>query len=124
MLTRNETSVVSRRQRLSGSGTNYHKRASVNSKVQGISDRLKPTIIKQLRSYLGAVIQFNKFIPDLAKICFPFRTLLKKDTHWERKNEHDKTFEQINNEIKPVTILNHFKKDCPLRIICDASKLG
>ena len=50
--------------------------APVNSKVQGISDRLKPTNLKQLRSYLGAVNHFNKFIPNLATICFPFRTLL------------------------------------------------
>ena len=98
--------------------------APVNSKVQGISGRLKPTNLKQLRSYLGAVNQFNKFIPNLATICFPFRTLLKKDTNWEWKNEQEKAFEQVNNEIKKVTELNHFKRDCPLRIICDASKSG
>ena len=55
----------------------------VNSKVQGISDRLKLTNLNQLRSYLGAVNEFNKLIPNLARICFPFRTLLKKDTNWE-----------------------------------------
>ena len=98
--------------------------APVNSKVQGISDRLKPTSLKQLRSYLGAVNQFYNFIPNLATICFPFRTLLKKDTTWEWKNEQEKVFKQVNNEIKKVTELNHFKRDCPLRIICDASKSG
>ena len=98
--------------------------ASINSKVQGISDRLKPTNLKQLRSYLGAVNQLNKFIPNLASICYPFRTFLKKDTNWEWNKEHDKAFEQIKNKIKTVTILNHFKRDCPLRIICDASKAG
>ena len=35
----------------------------IKSKVQGISERLKPTNLKQLRSFLGAVNQFNKFIP-------------------------------------------------------------
>ena len=57
--------------------------APINSKVQGISDRLKPTNLKQLRSYLGAVNQFNKFIPNLASIYSPFRSLLKKNTNWE-----------------------------------------
>ena len=98
--------------------------APVNSKVQGISDRLKPTNLEQLRLYLGAVNQFNKFIPNLATICFPFRTLLKKDTNWEWKNEQEKAFEQVNNEIKKVTELNHFKRDRRIRIICDASKSG
>ena len=52
--------------------------APINNKVQGISERLRPTNLKQLRSFLGAVNQYNKFNPDLAKLCFPFRTLLKK----------------------------------------------
>ena len=80
----------------------------VNSKVQGISDRLKPTNLKQLRSYLGAVNQFNKFIPNLATICFPFRTVLKKDTNWEWKKEQEKAFEQVNNEIKKSNRIKQF----------------
>ena len=45
----------------------------VNTKSQGISERLRPTNLKQLRSFLGAVNQFNKFIPNLALISHPFR---------------------------------------------------
>ena len=52
----------------------------VNSKVQGITEKLRPTNLKEIRSFLGAVNQFNKFIPDLASICFPFRSIFKKDT--------------------------------------------
>ena len=44
----------------------------VNGKVQGISEKLRPTILKELRSFLGAVNQLNKFVPDLASICYPF----------------------------------------------------
>ena len=56
-----------------------HGISSVNSKVQGIAEKLRPTNLKELRSFLGAVNQFNKFILDLATICFPFRSILKKD---------------------------------------------
>ena len=49
-----------------------------NTKSQGISERLRPTNLKQLRSFLGAVNQFNKFIPRLAAITFPFRSILQK----------------------------------------------
>ena len=51
----------------------------VNAKSQGISERLRPTNLKQLRSFLRAVNQFNKFIPNLAAISFPFRSILKRD---------------------------------------------
>ena len=98
--------------------------APINRKVQGISERLRPTNLKQLRSFLGAVNQFNKFIPDLAKLCFPFRTLLKKDNEWNWKEEQENAFVTVNEAIKKATTLNHFKRKCPLRIICDASKSG
>ena len=61
----------------------------VNTKVQGITEKLRPTNLKELRSFLGAVNQFNKFIPDLAVIRSPFRLILKKDTKWNWNNEHE-----------------------------------
>ena len=96
----------------------------VNSKVQGITEKLRPTNLKELRSFLGAVNQFNKFIPDLASICFPFRSILKKDAIWNWSEEHEKTFKRVNEEVKKVAELTHFKRNKPLRIICDASKQG
>ena len=96
----------------------------INTKAQGISDRLRPTNLKQLRSFLGAVNQFNKFIPNLASISFPFRTILKKDAEWTWNIEHENAFVKINDEIKGVVELSHFKRNQEIRIICDASKKG
>ena len=50
----------------------------VNTEVRATTEKLRPANLKELRSFLGAVNQFNKFIPDLASICFPFRSILKK----------------------------------------------
>ena len=96
----------------------------VNSKVQGITEKLRPTNLKELRLFLGAVNQFNKFIPDLASICFPFRSILKKDAEWNWTDEHEKAFENVNKEVRRVANLTHFKRNKPIRIICDASKQG
>ena len=51
----------------------------INGKVQGITERLRPGSLRELRSFLGAVNQLNKFVPDLANICAPFRSILKKE---------------------------------------------
>ena len=51
----------------------------INTKSQGISERLRPTTSEQLRSFLRAVKQFNIFIRSLASISFPFRSNLKKE---------------------------------------------
>ena len=90
----------------------------INTKAQGISDRLRPTNLKHLRSFLGAVNQFNKFIPNLAAIRFPFRTILKKDADWNWNHNHEKAFLKINDEIKKVVELSHFKRNQDIRIIC------
>ena len=60
----------------------------VNTKVQGITDRLRPTNSKELRSCLGAVNQLNKIIPELAVECFPFRNILNKDAEWKWLSDH------------------------------------
>ena len=74
----------------------------INSKVQGLSEKLRPTNSKELRSFLGAVNQFNKFVPDLASIGFPFRSILNKDVVWNWTEEHEKAFNQVNDEVKKV----------------------
>ena len=96
----------------------------VNAKSQGISERLRPTNLKQLRSFLGAVNQFNKIIPKLATIRHPFRTILKKDAEciWDQGDE--KAFVQFINESKKTVELSHFKRNQEIKIICDASKCG
>ena len=96
----------------------------VNSNVQGITEKLRPTNLKELRSFLGAVNQFIKFIPDLASICFPFRSILEKDAIWKWSEEHEKAYKRVNEEVRKVAELTHFKRNKPLRIICDASKQG
>ena len=72
----------------------------VNTKVQGITEKLRPENLKELRSFLGVVNQFNKFIPDLASICFPFRSILKKYASWKWTPEHEMAFSRVNKKVK------------------------
>ena len=93
-----------------------------NTTVQGNTIKLRQTKLKELRSFLGAVNQFNKFIPDLAVLCSLFISILKKDAMWKLHDEDGKVFLKVNSEVKKVAELTHFKRNRPLRIICDASK--
>ena len=96
----------------------------INSKVQAITEKLTPKSLKELRSYLGAVNQLNCFIPNFAQLCHELRPLLKKDQPWKWEEKHDKAIQKVNEKVKQVTEVGHFKRSCPIRIICDASKLG
>ena len=96
----------------------------INSKVQAIPEKLTPKSLKELRSYLGAVNQLNRFIPNLAQLCHELRPLLKKDQPWNWGEKHDKAIQVFNEKVKQVAEVGHFKRSSPIRIICDASKAG
>ena len=43
---------------------------------------------------------------------------------WKWSADHERAFERINNLVKKAVELTHFKRNCTLRVICDASKQG
>ena len=55
----------------------------INGKVQRITERLRPSNLRELRSFLGAVNQLDKYVPELANICAPFRSILKNEAEWK-----------------------------------------
>ena len=89
----------------------------IEEKIQAITDRLRPKNLKDLRSFMGAINQMNRFIPSLPH-------LLRKDAEWKWRTEHENAFSQIEEAIKEITAIKHFQRDAPTRIICDACKEG
>ena len=78
--------------------------------------------LEELGSLLEAVNQMNSFFPKLAQICFPFTPLLKVDTKWTWKGEHDKTFAETHGSIRKTTKVTLFRWKWELWIACDASR--
>ena len=96
----------------------------INTKVQVITEKMKPKNLKDLRSYLGAVNQINRFIRSLVQLCHPLQPLLRKDQQWKWEETHDKAFNEINKQVQKITEVGHFKRSSPITITCDASKAG
>ena len=80
--------------------------------MQGITEKLRPTNLKELRSFLGAVNQFHNFVHDLAAICFPFRSILKTDAAWNWSNDHENAFQKVNEEVKKVAEISNEINRC------------
>ena len=49
-------------------------------KLQAIEEAPAPEDVNQLRSFLGLLNYYGKFIPNLASIIQPLNALLRKDT--------------------------------------------
>ena len=53
------------------------------AKATAIATMKPPTIVKELKSFLGKVSYIQRFIPSLASITFAFTKLLKKGQGFE-----------------------------------------
>ena len=44
----------------------------------------------------------NRFIPNLAQLCFELGPLLKKDKPWSWDESHEEAFKEINKQVQKV----------------------
>ena len=61
----------------------------LESKLENIQKQTKPDALRKLRSLNGAAHQISKYIKDLARICHPFRTILKKENKFIWTTVHE-----------------------------------
>jgi hypothetical protein len=94
------------------------------SKTKAILDMPKPTNLSQLRSFLGMVNHYAKFIPNLSNRLSPFYLLLKKDCPWKWTLSCDKAFKNIKQFLISPLVLTHYDPTIPLVLAADASNSG
>ena len=93
-------------------------------KVDAILRMPPPTDVTSLRSFLGSVQFYNKFLPNLATTTEPLYRLTKKEIQWKRGAEEQATFQSLNNMLCADTVLAHFDPSLPVGVSCDASEVG
>ena len=95
-------------------------------KTDAIFQLENPKTLKQLRSFMGSIHHLIKFIPNLATLSAPIRSLLastsKKKLEWNDK--HSTAFKNIKNAIQNIIEQKHFNINNETRVKCDASKEG
>ena len=55
--------------------------------------------ISELRSYLGLVNYYGKFMPNLSQMLEPLNTLLKKGARWTWGKEQQEAFDQTKSQL-------------------------
>ena len=99
-------------------------------KVEAMTKLPMPSNVSQLRSLLGALSYYRKFLPQMSTVTRPLNTLLKKGVKFVFTTEH---VEIVQNLIKRLTspdvlAFPDFKAalsgDRPFRLITDASVDG
>ena len=80
-----------------------------------------PTTLRNLRSFLGHVGFYRRFIRDFAKVSKPLTTLVCKDKDFFIDKEGERAFEMLKLALIEAPILQSPNWDLPFKIMCDAS---
>eukprot|EP00731_Ephydatia_muelleri_P016035 Em0009g459a len=80
--------------------------------------------VPQLRSFLGLVNFYGKFLHNLADTLAPLHQLLRKNERWHWGQQQGKAFEKAKSQLTSPCVLTHFDPDKRLVLSCDASPYG
>ena len=96
----------------------------IEAKVQAIKEAPQPTNVTQLRSFLGLINYYGKFMPNLSSTLTPLYSLLNKDQKWHWDSEQQQAFQAAKDALQSDSLLVHFDPKKPLVLACDASDYG
>lgn len=74
-------------------------------KVEAITKTLRPKNTSELRTFLGLVNYYQKFLPNLATNLRPLNNLLRKDTRFQLTNQCEAVFQSLKKEITSAKTL-------------------
>nr|XP_055038341.1 uncharacterized protein K02A2.6-like [Misgurnus anguillicaudatus] len=94
------------------------------SKVKAIVEAPAPQNVSQLRSFLGLLTYYAKFVPNLANRLKPLHELLNKSSKWEWTKQCEKSFNEVKTALAQSDALTHFNPALPVQLACDASPYG
>ena len=97
---------------------------ATEGKVKAILEAPKPHNVKELRSFLGLVNYYGRFVPNLATMAYPLNQLLCKDVKWVWSKKCDKAFSALKEQLASQSVLVHYDVNLPLKLACDASSYG
>ena len=94
------------------------------TKVRAVAEAPEPQRVEELRSFLGLVNYYGKFLPDLASTAAPLYHLLQKDAPWSWGKVQRTAFKEVKKLLQSSDLLVHFDPQKQLVLACDASPYG
>ena len=80
-----------------------------------------PTSVPKLKSYLGMLSYYSKFLPKVSTVLHPLHLLLWKDVTWRWGVDQAKAFAASEELLTSESCLAHLNSSFELILACDAS---
>ncbi|KAG9458839.1 hypothetical protein H6P81_003347 [Aristolochia fimbriata] len=91
------------------------------AKIEVIKKLPPPTSVKGIRSFLGHVGFYKRFIKDFSKVAKPLSNLLLKDVKFDFNNECLHAFNLLKQKLISAPIIVSPDWNLPFKLMCDAS---
>ena len=91
------------------------------AKVSVIETLLPPTTVKGIKSFLGHVGFYRRFIKDFSKISRPLCRLLEKEAEFDFDESCKYAFEELRSKLVTTLIMVTLVWNKEFEIVCDVS---
>lgn len=95
-----------------------------DEKIKALRDAPAPKNITELKSYLGMLNFYRKFLPSLSTVLEPLNKLLRSKVDWIWKEKQTKAFLESKKMILESKCLTHFNPELPIVVVVDSSPYG
>lgn len=93
-------------------------------KVRAVQEAPSPKDETQLKSFLGLLMFYSRFIPFHSKLLAPLNRLLRNNVQWTWGKIEENAFCGAKKALLNSQTLVHYDSDLPLYLSCDASSYG
>ena len=77
--------------------------------------------MSQLRSFLGLINYYNRFLPNASTILHPLHQLLEQNSEWEWTGQSEQAFIEANRILTSGQVVTHYDPALPVKLGCDSS---
>ena len=93
-------------------------------KVEAVKAVPVPKNVTELKSYLGLLSYYGKFLPNLSTTLAPLYELLKSTVKWRWRDQENNAFQKSKKLLSSAEILVHYDPTKEVTLACDASPYG
>ena len=95
-----------------------------DDKIRAIRYARSPTNVTELRSFLGLINYYGKFLPSLSTLLAPLHKLIGKDYAWNWSNACQNAFLKVKKLLNSDKVLVHYDPNLEIVLSCYASACG
>ena len=85
-----------------------------DGKVKALKDAPAPANVSQLKSFLGLLNYYGKFVSNLSTVLAPLHRLLHKSTPWSWGQEQQTAFDHVKELLTSDNVLTHYDQAKPV----------